>query len=53
MIPDLGKYAGTVVGAYAITLLLLGLIVGTSWLRSVRTRRELDRLEAARRKADG
>lgn len=50
MIPDLGKYAATVLGAYGVTLALLALIVGASWRRAARTRRELARLEAGRRK---
>lgn len=48
---DLGKYAGTVLGAYAVTLLLLAILVGASWLRAVRTRRQLERLEAARQQS--
>ncbi len=46
MIPDLGRYAGTVLSAYAATLLLLGLLVAVTWLRSVRVRRRLAETEA-------
>lgn len=53
MIPDLGKYVDTVLGAYGVTLLLLALLVGASWRRSIRTRRELRRLEARRSRTDG
>jgi len=49
MIPDLGKYAGTVLGAYGITLVLLAAIIAASWRRSARARRDLKRLEASRR----
>ena len=49
MIPDLDKYAGTVLGAYGITLVLLAAIVAASWRRSLRARRDLQRLEASRR----
>jgi heme exporter protein D len=49
MIPDLGKYAGTVLGAYGITLVLLAAIIATSWHRSSRARRDLRRLETSRR----
>lgn len=53
MIPDLGKYAATVIGAYAVTLALLALLVAASWRRAVRTRAELARLESARRAHNG
>lgn len=49
MIPDLGKYGDTVLGAYGVTLLLLALLVGATWRRSARVRRELARLETRRR----
>ena len=47
--PDLEQYAGTVLGAYAVTLLLLAGIVAASWWRAVAVRRQLARLEARRR----
>ncbi len=49
IVPDLDRYAGTVLGAYAVTLALIAVLVGASWSRSVRVRRALERLEAARR----
>lgn len=52
--PDLANYAGTVLGAYAVTLALIALIVGLSWERSVRVRRRLAEVEARRgRRSDG
>jgi heme exporter protein D len=44
--PDLGGYAGTVLGAYGVTLALLGLLVALSWWRSERVRRALAEVEA-------
>lgn len=46
MIPDLGRYAGTVLSAYAVTLALLGLLVAATWWRSTRVRRRLAATEA-------
>ncbi len=45
MIPDLGKYAGTVLGAYSACLILIGALVVLSVLRSARVRRALARVE--------
>ncbi|MFT3972300.1 MAG: heme exporter protein CcmD [Amaricoccus sp.] len=53
MIPDLGKYAATILGAYGVTLVLLGGLVLASWRRSARARAELARLEAARGETRG
>ena len=41
MMPDLGKYAGAVLSAYGVTLVLLAAIVGLSWWRAARVRRAL------------
>ncbi len=46
--PELGKYAAEVLGAYGVTLALLAGLVGLSWARAVRVRRALERMEAAR-----
>ena len=46
MMPDLGRYAGTVLGAYAVTLALLGLLVALSWWRAAHVRRQLADIEA-------
>ena len=48
MIPDLGRYASTVLAAYGVTLGLLGLLVAASLWRSARVRRRLAALEARR-----
>ena len=49
MIPELGRYAGTVLGAYAVTLVLLGGLLAASLWRAVRVRRLLGEIEAKRR----
>ena len=50
---DLGKYAGTVLGAYGAAIALIGvLVVATVW-RAGRVRRALAEAEARRGKADG
>jgi heme exporter protein D len=46
MMPDLDRYAGTVLGAYGVTLAVLALLVAWSWWRSVRVRRALAEAEA-------
>lgn len=48
MIPDLGKYAGAVMGAYAVSIVLLVLLVAMSMWRGARVRRQLDEIEARR-----
>jgi heme exporter protein D len=49
MIPDLGRYAGTVLAAYGATLAMLALLVAVSWWQSARARRRLAQLEASMR----
>ena len=44
--PELAAYAGTVLGAYAVTLALIAAIVALSWERSARVRRRLAEVEA-------
>lgn len=46
--PDLGKYAETVLTAYAATIVLLAAIVVVSLLRARKTKRQLEELEARR-----
>lgn len=46
--PDLGRYAAEVLGAYAVTLVALALLVGASFRRARRLREELDRIEGPR-----
>ncbi|WP_412174847.1 heme exporter protein CcmD [Actibacterium sp. XHP0104] len=46
--PDLGKYAGAVLGSYAVSLgLLAGLIILTLW-RGARIKRQLAAMENRR-----
>ncbi|MDJ0628929.1 MAG: heme exporter protein CcmD [Rhodobacter sp.] len=45
MMPDLGKYAGTVLSAYAISLVLLVALVALSWWQARRMKRRLDAAE--------
>ncbi|MEL7012906.1 MAG: heme exporter protein CcmD [Pseudomonadota bacterium] len=48
MMPDLGKYADAVLGAYGVTFLLIVGIVGLSIWRSRRVKAELDALQQRR-----
>ena len=48
MIPDLGKYAGTVLSAYGVSICLLVGIVVLSVLQARRARRRLQEAEARR-----
>lgn len=48
MMPDLGKYAAEVQGAYIATIVILVLLVAVSWMRSRALRRALDAAEAGR-----
>ncbi|MBE3638631.1 heme exporter protein CcmD [Mangrovicoccus algicola] len=47
--PDLGKYAGAVLSAYGVSLLLLAALVGVSLLSARRAGRALRDAEARRR----
>ena len=49
MMPDLGKYAASVLSAYGASLALLGLIVWLSVRSAVKTRATLKAYEAARK----
>jgi len=54
MMPDLDRYAGTVLGAYGVTFALLGLLIVLSLRRAARVDRALSRVEAeAGRKRHG
>ncbi|HMQ94134.1 MAG TPA: heme exporter protein CcmD [Amaricoccus sp.] len=54
MMPDLDRYAGTVLGAYGVTLLLLALLILVSLRRAARVKRALARIEAqAKRRSHG
>lgn len=52
MMPDLGKYAGTVLSSYAATLALLFLLVLITLYQGRKARRALEEIEK-RRRPDG
>lgn len=46
--PELGKYAETIMTAYAATIILVAVIVALSIVRARKVKRQLDELEARR-----
>ena len=46
--PDLGSYSVYVLSAYAVSLVLLGLIIAVSLARSAQVKAELSEVEARR-----
>ncbi|MCB1336737.1 MAG: heme exporter protein CcmD [Maritimibacter sp.] len=46
--PELGKYAGAVLGSWGVTLLLLAGLVAMTWLQSRAAKRKHDEIEARR-----
>jgi len=52
MMPDLGKYADTVLSAYGASILLLVAIVALSLIRGRKVRAEMEAVEA-RQNRDG
>lgn len=52
MMPDLGKYATEVTSAYAVSLLLIAVLVLLSWWRARTVRAQLRDVER-RREQDG
>lgn len=50
MIPDLGKYESTVLSAYAISIALILVLVAVSLWRAARIKRQLQEMEARRKK---
>lgn len=48
MMPDLGKYAVEVLSAYAVSIVLLVVIVVQSFRRARRARLDLERVEGRR-----
>jgi heme exporter protein D len=48
MMPDLGRYAATVLAAYGVSFALLAALIAHSLIRAARVRRELAALEASR-----
>lgn len=51
MIPDLGKYAEVVLGAYAVSLVLLIALVGLTFWRSAKVKAALSDIEARQKGA--
>ena len=45
MMPDLGKYAGTVLGAYAAAIMLLAALVALTLWQGARMKRALEDVE--------
>lgn len=52
MMPDLGKYAGTVLSAYAAALVLLVLLVALTLWQGARMKRALEEIEAREAKGE-
>ncbi len=50
---ELGKYAGAIFGAWGITLALLAILIGVSWVQSRAARRKHDEIEARRKAGEG
>jgi heme exporter protein D len=53
MMPDLGKYAGYVLGSYAAGAVLIGGLLALSFWQRARVKRALDEVEARQGKTDG
>lgn len=51
--PDLGKYAFSVLGSYAATAVLVAALVGLSLWQAARMKRALAEVEARQGKHDG
>ena len=51
MMPDLGKYAGAVLGSYVASALLIAVLVGWSLWRGARVRKALAEVEMRAGKA--
>ena len=43
--PDLGKYADAVLSSYAVSLVLIIVLVAISWRRAVHIRKSLEEIE--------
>lgn len=52
MMPDLGKYAGTVLAAYAVALVLLVALVALTLWQGARMKRALEAVEARKSKVE-
>ena len=47
--PELGKYAGAILGAWGITLALIALLIVLTWVQSRAAKRKHDEIEARRK----
>ncbi|HEY9019893.1 MAG: heme exporter protein CcmD [Paracoccaceae bacterium] len=50
MMPDLGKYADAVLSSYAVSILLIVVLVAVSVMRARKVRAELDEVEKRSRR---
>ncbi len=46
--PELGKYAGAVLSAWGLTLVLIAALILLTWVQSRKAKRDLDAIEARR-----
>lgn len=46
--PELGKYAGAILSAWGVTLLLIAGIILLTWVQSRKAKRDLEAIEARR-----
>ena len=53
MMPDLGKYAGTVLSSYAASIALIVVLVALSLWKAARVKRALREIEARQGKTHG
>ena len=51
--PELGKYAGAVLGSYAATIALIAVLIGVSLWRSAKIKAALAKIEARQGKDHG
>ncbi|MGQ0609494.1 MAG: heme exporter protein CcmD [Paracoccaceae bacterium] len=52
MMPDLGKYAFSVLSAYGASLLLLAVLIGVTWMQSRRAKARLAEIERRGKSGD-
>jgi heme exporter protein D len=53
MMPDLGRYATEVIASYVVSLAALAALIVYFLMRGARMRRQLDEIEARRRRNNG
>lgn len=47
--PELGKYAGAVLGSWGVTLAFIAALIALTWVQSRKAKRDLDAIEARRK----